>query len=112
MRATNEIQFLYIQAVANANLPKNASKGDWKADSVKRLFWLLLVEIWELLCALVVWCWYEERYQRCIRMGWNYSERLLRTRVRRARGRVTEEAADCVCFLAFIVDKVQSYGSN
>lgn len=105
MRGTEAIRRLAQQAIANVNLPRNAAKGCWRGMSRGRLFWLLLVEVWELAGALLKLYYLRCDYERIPQ--WEYVAREHHAgRIQEARLHVKGEAGDCAAFLAFLMDRV------
>lgn len=114
MRAATEITRLADQAIRNANLSRNAAKGHWGDIPTPRLWWLFAVELWELVRAVWMLAAARRRYRRAWRTSrrlvspyeWSEMSADMRTEIAKARAHVMYEAGDCVCFLAFIVDRV------
>lgn len=114
MRGAEAVQRVADRAVENMNLPRNAAKGGWQDISARRLFALLLAEVWELGAAL--WRLYLLRDQlrqtlRSEHLAWDRASYLaerdrLREAIEKARQHVRHEAGDCVSFLAMIADRI------
>lgn len=104
-RGLREINHVAALAIRNVNRPGNAAKGCWRELSRRRLFWLLVVEVWELGDAM--WSLYclRRRYDRTPQ--WEDDAReWLRIELEAARHHVKHEIGDCVAFLAFLGDRV------
>lgn len=109
MRAFKAVSRVASQAVLNANLPRNVVKGEWRCMRRRRLYWLFLVEVFELTRALV----HLLRAQREYALtqphltddiyGRSHGAALQHA-IQKARLHVEHEAGDCVAFLAFLLD--------
>ena len=100
-RGTNEIRRVAELALFKVNLPENVAKSTWRNMTRRRLFWLLVVEVWELGCAL--------KTLHFARLRWYEShctDPALHEELLRARRNAQHEAGDVVAFCAFLVDRV------
>lgn len=113
IRAAEEITLVCNVAIDRANDPRNIGKGPWSTNR-GHLFWLLLLEVWELGWALLALWRAERQYHRNCNAGsgtkdrelyWKRGTELYRG-VEKARQHVRHEAGDCVAFLAFILDRL------
>lgn len=98
-RGAKEIRRVAELALFKVNLPENAAKQSWRAMTRRRLFWLLIVEVWEL--GLAMWTLY--RLRRRLGHGVTPDEA---EAIAVARRNVQHEAGDVVAFCAFLVDRV------
>lgn len=111
MRGEIAISRVAEQAIRNVNLPRNVAKSTWKHISKRRLFVMLLVEVWELFKALHAYhkaCWMLNDLNDDFAGLAEYEKALAiaREEVEAARDAIRYEAGDCVAFVAFIVDKL------
>lgn len=114
MRGADAVQRVADRAVENMNLPRNAVKGNWLDVSARRLFALLLAEVWELGVALWQMYLLRDKLRQTIRSERYAPDRItylaerdrLRGAVEKARLHVKHEAGDCVSFLAMIADRI------
>lgn len=108
-RGAEAVHRVADQAVRNMNMPRNASKGGWAAVSRRRLFIMLLAEVWELGAALWKLSRLRAELRRNERAGLRCVGRLadrdrLRDTTRKACQAVRHEAGDVVAFVAMLVD--------
>lgn len=97
-RGAAEIRRVAELALFKVNLPENVAKESWKRMSRSRLFWLLLIEVWELGVAL----WRLHVLRR--RVG-RYMTPDEAEAIEAVRRNVQHEAGDVVAFCAFLVDR-------
>lgn len=98
-RGASEIRRVAELALLKVNLPENVAKSSWRNMTRSRLFWLLVVEVWELGRAL----WVLHRLRR--RLGWGVTPHEADV-LAAARLNVQHEAGDVVAFCAFLVDRI------
>lgn len=110
MRALQAIDDLRGMALQRVNDPRNVAKGEWPPRK-RRLFVLLLGELWELFLALVALARAEREYRRVLAREPDILDfsrdphHGIRHRIKEARSHVYHEAGDCCAYLAFIVDR-------
>ena len=104
-RGLGAVERVAEQAVHNINLPRNFEKGSWKHISKRRLFVMLLVEVWELFKALYELHKAKNKYNCSLEHDFKDRE-LAYEEMEAARDMVKYEAGDCVAFVAFIVDRL------
>ena len=111
LRGYKEIQTVAELAVRNVNMPRNVAKSSWKHTARRRLFLMLLIEVWELFKALWAYFWARDDYQQLFADFYDLPEYVraleeAKDKMLKARDAVKHEAGDCVAFLAFIVDRL------
>lgn len=106
MRGDRPIRIVADQAIRNVNLPRNAVKPHWCEYSTRRLFWLLLVEVWEFAHAVRAYQRAAKEYRVLRRCYTPLEAADVVERLRCSRADVIHEAGDCVAFVGFIVDNV------
>lgn len=102
-RGAKEIRRVAELALFKVNLPENVAKGSWRNMTRRRLFWLLMVEVWELGWALCALYFLRNRWENAPYYSSERSE--LFERVLVAKRNAQNEAGDVVAFCAFIVDR-------
>lgn len=115
MRGAHAVQAVADKAVHNMNLPRNAVKGGWRSIPARRLFALLLAEVWELGASL----WRLSRLRAELRrhdlagpgvwfdqiafLAWRDT---ILARIEKARQHAKHETGDVVAFVAMLDDRI------